>query len=150
MKQRKLEIRQMSNKIEGLRQFKRQSSGVESWIYYIRTALGMSIEQLAKKAKLAKPTVYQLERSEKTRNINIKSLDSLAEAMDCELVYAFIPKQKIEKTIEQQAAKKSKEILKESQLQMEYEDQKVTAKESRAQQEEMTEKIKFSKILWDD
>lgn len=150
MEKRKLQIRQISNKIKPLKDIRRHFGGVDSWIFYIRTALGMSAEQLAKKAGLARPTLYQLERSEKSKNINMKSLSSLAEAMDCEFVYAFIPRQSIETMIDVQANKKAKALIKESNLQMEFEDQAVHPAENRAQMKEMAEKIKYSKSLWDD
>lgn len=142
-------IRQVSAKLEALRGFKRYAAGVASWTQYIRKALGMTVPQLADRAGLATPTIYKVEKSEKSDQLTLQTLKTVAEALECEFVYAFVPKEPIEDMIERQAKKRAKTVIKQANLQMEYEDQAVSAKETNAQFEELVEKLKGSKTLWD-
>lgn len=62
------------------------------WVREIRTALGLSQSQLAKRAGVSRATVQQMERSEAQRRITLASLDKLAAAMDCQVAVAILPK----------------------------------------------------------
>lgn len=62
------------------------------WIREIRTALGLSQAQLAKRAGVSRATVQQMERAEARRRITVASLDRLAQAMGCTVAYAIVPK----------------------------------------------------------
>jgi len=48
-------------------------------------------------------SVRSLEEKEKTGGIRLSSLRRAAEAMDCTLVYAFIPNTSLEETVQRQA-----------------------------------------------
>jgi predicted DNA-binding mobile mystery protein A len=62
------------------------------WIREIRTALGLSQAQLAKRAGVSRATVQQMERAESRRRITLASLDRLAHAMGCTVAIAIVPK----------------------------------------------------------
>src|SRR5215212_1792829 len=62
------------------------------WIREIRSALGMSAAQLAHRLGVGQSTVAKLEKSEAEATISLQSLRKVAEAMDCTLVYAFVPR----------------------------------------------------------
>lgn len=62
------------------------------WVREIRTALGLSQSQLAKRAGVSRATVQQMERAEAQRRITLASLDKLAAAMDCQVSLAILPK----------------------------------------------------------
>ncbi|NRR31881.1 mobile mystery protein A [Oxalobacteraceae bacterium] len=73
------------------------------WINAIRKALGMTTRQLAERMGVAQSTVVALEQSEADDKINLQSLLRAAEALDCELRYALVPRQSLEAKVEQQA-----------------------------------------------
>lgn len=73
------------------------------WIRAIRTALGMSSEQLGNRVGISQPGVAKLELSERKGAISLNSLRKAAEALDCTLVYALIPNQPIQVTVEARA-----------------------------------------------
>ena len=77
------------------------------WLYEIRNALGMSAAQLAARMGVRQSTVAKMERTEQEETISLKSLRRAAEAMDCELIYAFVPRQSLETTLEQQALRQA-------------------------------------------
>lgn len=77
------------------RAFPRMKDGAKpraGWVREIRTALGLSQSQLAKRAGVSRATVQQMERAEAERRITIASLDKLAAAMDCQVAIAILPR----------------------------------------------------------
>jgi predicted DNA-binding mobile mystery protein A len=63
------------------------------WIRPIRKALGLSLATVGKRAGIHRQNVLAFEKSEETEQIKIQNLRRIAEAMDCDFVYAIIPRQ---------------------------------------------------------
>ena len=61
------------------------------WIRAIRDALGMSSRQLAGRLGVSQSRITPLERAEAHGGATLKTLKEAAEALDCTLVYAFVP-----------------------------------------------------------
>ena len=61
------------------------------WIKAIRTAIGMSMQQLGNKLNVSKQGIMDMEKREKDGSITIKSLREIAREMDMQLVYGFVP-----------------------------------------------------------
>ena len=84
----------------------------QGWVREIRTALGLSQSQLAKRAGVSRATVQQMERAEAQRRITLASLDKLAAAMDCQVAVAILPRGgSLEDVRRRQAAMKADAIL---------------------------------------
>ncbi len=81
------------------------------WIKAIREALGMPAAHLAKRLGLVPSTVLRLETSEADDTISLGSLRRAAEALDCELQYALVPRQSIAQTMKSQANKVARERM---------------------------------------
>jgi predicted DNA-binding mobile mystery protein A len=62
------------------------------WVRTIRRALGMTLEQLARRARIRQASVSQIEKSEALGKIRLDTLARMADALDCELVYALVPR----------------------------------------------------------
>lgn len=73
------------------------------WIRAVRDALGMSAADLAARMGVSGASVRSLEDKEMSGGIRLSSLRRAAEAMDCTLVYAFIPTTRLEETVQRQA-----------------------------------------------
>jgi predicted DNA-binding mobile mystery protein A len=71
-----------------LKQLERPSRG---WIKAIREGLGMTTAQLAKRMGISQPSVAELEKAEARRRVTLGSLERAAEALDCRVVYIFVP-----------------------------------------------------------
>ena len=140
--------RQMFNKIENLMNFKSKASGVPSWIRYLKSALGMTTAQLAERMNIATPSLYQLERQEASDKATLQSLRKAADAMECDLIYTFVPRRPLKDIIEEQAYKRAKETVLSANLHMEYEDQAISKKELQKQIYDLAEVLKSSKQLW--
>ncbi len=63
------------------------------WLRGVRQALGMRVEEVAKRLKVGRSEIYRLEMSELRETITLKKLRAAAEAMGCELVYAVVPRE---------------------------------------------------------
>lgn len=62
------------------------------WLRAVREALGMSSAQLARRLNMSPQGVSDLERSEAEEGIRLSSLRKVADALDCDLVYALVPR----------------------------------------------------------
>jgi predicted DNA-binding mobile mystery protein A len=76
---------------------------VRGWIKAIRGALGMTTAQLAKRLKVKQPSVVAIEQSEARGTIELATLRRVAEALDCTLVYAFVPNKPLEAMLRDRA-----------------------------------------------
>lgn len=75
----------------------------KGWIRAIRDAIGMSGVQLASRLGVRPQTVESIEKSEATGTIQLKTLRRAAEALDCTLVYALVPKDSLEDAVSRRA-----------------------------------------------
>ena len=70
------------------------------WIGAIRKALGMTRAQLGRRLGVTAASVADVERSEKLDRIQLDTLRRAAAALDCELVYALVPRQPLSEIVE--------------------------------------------------
>jgi predicted DNA-binding mobile mystery protein A len=81
------------------------------WIRAIRGALGMSQAVLAERLGVSGAAVNQLEHAELHGGITIGKLSEVAGALDCTLVYAFVPNSTLEQTVRTQALAVAAQLL---------------------------------------
>ena len=62
------------------------------WIRTIRTALRMTQAELAAILQINQKSLHALEISEAQKKIRLESLEKVADALDCDLVYALVPR----------------------------------------------------------
>lgn len=80
------------------------------WSKAIRSALGMTLEDLAVRLGVTRGVLLRLEASEQKQTIQLDSLRRVAEAMNCDLVYALVPRQPLQEMVDQQRARAAKEL----------------------------------------
>jgi len=73
------------------------------WIRAVRDALGMTAADLGARMGIDGASIRSYEDKETTGGIRLSSLQRAADAMDCTLVYAFIPRTSLEQTVQRQA-----------------------------------------------
>lgn len=117
------------------------------WIKYTRSVLGMTLKELALRAGLALPTIAQAERRESEGKITIETLRKFADAMECELVYAFVPKDDITELLRKKAMEKARLTILKADTHMSLEDQKVT-EELQFRIEMLAEKLLEKGKVW--
>src|SRR5437870_2077492 len=84
-------------------QVRRFAAPVRGWIKAVREALGMTTAQLAKRLDVKQPTVVAMEQSEAKGTIELATLRRVAEALDCTLIYAFVPNKPLEAMVRERA-----------------------------------------------
>jgi len=121
-----LAISQIEKRLKRLRGILSEAQVTPGWIYYMRHALGLTLEKLGMRANLSKATIQQVEKRETQGRITIATLKKLADAMDCEFIYALVPRSELKTFLFEKAYKKAEKIIKNADVHMSLEDQKVT------------------------
>lgn len=84
------------------------------WVKAVRGSLGITIRQLAERMGIGHGSISQLEKREPQKKVTLELLDRAAEAMDCKLVYAIVPRDSgstLENIIEKRALEAAAKIL---------------------------------------
>lgn len=77
------------------------------WVRAIREALGMSQDALARRLGVTSVAVSKFEHAEKTGGITLAKLSDIADALDCTLVYALVPRASLDETIMREARRRA-------------------------------------------
>src|SRR5271167_2486344 len=121
---------------------------VRGWIKAIREALGMTTAQLATRLGVKQPSVVAIEQSEAKGTIELATLRRVAEALDCTLVYALVPKRPLEDAVRDRARAYLRERRGPVEHSMLLEDQKVPRRSSKARLDEILRETN-PRLFWD-
>lgn len=121
MNKRLILLRALTHKTGNLAQLRDAQPPKQGWISAVRQALGMTAKQLAERVGLSQPRIAKMELNE--NNLKISTMKKIAEGLDCDFVYGFVPKSSLQETINQQARKKAEAILSNVNTNMALEDQ---------------------------
>lgn len=145
---RKIEIEQNTLIVNNAARLKRINAPKIGWIKTLRIALSMSGASLARRLGLHRSIVSYLERAEQDGSITIKKLKEVAQAMDCELIYAIVPKPTVKNSnplindiINKQAQIKASKIVNSASTQMMLESQELTKSALKKEVERLTEQL---------
>lgn len=111
------------------------------WARAVREALGMTAAALARRLGMSHAGVRKLERNEAEDAITLASLRKLANALDCELQYALVPRTSLEQTLKNRAVQIARERLRPVSHSMSLEDQSVETSSSQLQLELLAKEI---------
>jgi predicted DNA-binding mobile mystery protein A len=87
-----LRVRQLDRELDRFRDASAISRPVKGWLRAVREALGISSREMGRRMGSGHQLVLQLERSEAGDAITLKSLRNAADALECDLVYALVPR----------------------------------------------------------
>ena len=152
VRKNKLILQQLNSKLELFRRTRQITPPVDGWIHTVRTALNMSLRQLAKRLEITPQGVKKLEQREKNSSITLKNLREAGNVLNLQLVYGFIPKEgSLEKMIEKKAYEIAKEIVMRTSHNMMLEDQQNSKQRIEKAIKERAEEIKneMPGYLWD-
>lgn len=109
----------------------------EGWISTVRNALGITGAQLGRLTGRTRATISAAEKSERDGRITLQNLEALADALNCKLVYALLPREdSVDELLEKQARKKAEALVSKVSAHMALEKQALQAEE-RARQVEL-------------
>ena len=152
MKKNKLQIEQLSKKIQPFESILSTPKPTIGWIKTIRTSIGMSLEQLGGKLNITRQSAQNLEKREAKGSITLKSLEEAANEIDMQLVYGLVAKDNsIEKLIERKAHQLAIKIVMRTSGTMKLEDQENSPERIKKVIAERTSEIvdELPKMLWD-
>jgi transcriptional regulator with XRE-family HTH domain len=66
-----------------------------SWLKLARKALFLTLDNVAKKLNVSRQEIARIEEYEELGKVKLETLRRVAEAMDCEFVYAIRPKSRL-------------------------------------------------------
>lgn len=152
VQKQKLLIEQLDRKIQLLKPLDSVTIPSQGWIFTIRTALGMSLRQLALRMNITAQSMKEIENREVEGGLTLKGLNEVGKALNMRFVYGFIPlDDSIEKMIEKQALKIAKEVVWRTSNSMSLEDQENNQirleKAVKSRMEEIKNEI--PRYLWD-
>ena len=123
---------------------------IRGWIRAIRDALGMNMRQLAYRLGCSQSRIVKIEQDELSGALTIKTLEKIADQLDCVFVYGFAPRSTLENTVRKQAACIAQERMNKISHHMYLEAQELTHQHSKAAFENMVEEVLESPSnLWD-
>lgn len=152
MNKKSLLIKQLNSKMAVYATLTQVAMPPTGWVKAIRTALGMSMQQLGNRLSITKQSIQEIEQREKNGSITLKSLKEVARAMDMELVYGFVPNDgSMDALIERKAEELARKIVMRTSNSMKLEDQQNSSQrlENAIQERANAIKIEMPKILWD-
>ena len=118
------------------------------WISAIRVAFGMSAADLARRVGVNPSTVLRIEANEVAGTVNLETLSKMADALNCDLVYALVPKASIEVQVKRRALALATARFKRTQRTMALEQQGLQASVLQQLIENEAEKLARSQKLW--
>lgn len=124
----------------------------EGWLRTVRTALGMSGTQLAKRLGVTKSRVSKAEQDEPLGSVTLKTMRNMAEAMDCKFVYAVVPNENVDVIIGQRAKEKARLQVKAASTYMALEAQSLNKEQLEFEIERIAAQIidKMPSDFWND
>ncbi len=122
------------------------------WLRAIREAMGMSTAQLASRLSMTPQGVSDLERSEAQEGIRLSSLRKVADALDCDLAYALIPRHPggLRGQVGDQALRVARAQLEPVRHTMALEGQSLPAAFDDEEIADLAERIAESRALWEE
>ncbi|MFN8790900.1 MAG: mobile mystery protein A [Bdellovibrionales bacterium] len=146
----KTQRRSLDEKLKAFSQARVQLRPKAGWIKALREALGMTTVQLADRMGIRQSGITLLEKRELEKTVTLETLERAARALNCELVYALVPLESLEKMVDEQARKSAREILSRTVHTMGLEQQPATEPITKMHEEELAHEIKtkMDRRLW--
>jgi predicted DNA-binding mobile mystery protein A len=104
MEQRKILIQALEAAITGSIATAPVTTPTKGWIRAVRQALDLTQSQTAKKLGMRQQAYANIEVREQKEKVTLETLRRAAGALDCDLVYAFVPKKAVAPTFSELAA----------------------------------------------
>jgi len=145
-----LRIRQLDESFKDFQNLQKRSPR-DGWIKEIRTAIGMRNSQLAKRIGKSISTVAAFQRNEARGAITLNSLRKVADALNCEVVYALVPRESLGKTVNDRLRQKAAEKVGRVGRTMALEAQTVNQAQANQQVDDLVQKwrLQTPPDLWD-
>ena len=147
---KKLIREQLDNKLSKLREFAIQGLTSIGWIKTIREALGMTSKDLASRVGVNQSRIIHMEQAEVDGNIKISTMKKIADALEMDFVYAFVPRTSLNEMVREQARKLALKKMERLDHTMRLEMQELSVEEKEKALKDMIDRILIDerKDIW--
>ena len=144
--------RQLDRRLKLLQNTNELARPSRGWVKAIRESLGMTTAQLARRLGVSQPRVVEIEKGEMTSAITLETLERVARALDCRLVYALVPRKPLDTLVEERATQVARRRLATTRHSMRLEAQGVDAADEEEQIRLSARRLveKSGSALWAD
>ncbi|PCE22480.1 transcriptional regulator [Paraburkholderia acidicola] len=136
-----LRLEQVQTSVEAYADLAKRRAPPRGWLKLIRESLGLTERQQAARLGISAPTLHKSEQAEADERISLGQLRKLAEGLDCELVYALVPRKPFTQVVEEQARTIALQEVGGVAHTMSLEDQRPDTARLRKQVEQRTEEL---------
>jgi len=103
-KQKKIIREQLDDTLSCFSSIASVNRPMKGWIRAIRDALGMNMRQFADRLGVSKSRIPRIEQDEITGSLTLKTMNRVADTLDCVFVYGFVPRISLDDTVKKQAS----------------------------------------------
>jgi predicted DNA-binding mobile mystery protein A len=96
-------VRHLDSRFAALRRLQQAQRPPKGWLRAIRDALGMTTKQFGARLGVSQPRIVELEQSEVSGGVTLKTLQRAAEVLGCRLVYVLVPERPLAETLRERA-----------------------------------------------
>jgi predicted DNA-binding mobile mystery protein A len=152
MNRKKLIREQLEVSLKRFGSLRSANTPPKGWIRAIRTALGMTARQLAGRLGVAQQSVARIEKDELTGSVTIRTMQRVAECLDCDFVFGFVPRSSLEATLRRQAHKLAAKRLSQASQTMTLENQALSSRENEKALSDMVDELvdTLPSCLWNE
>jgi predicted DNA-binding mobile mystery protein A len=150
MNAKQIILKQLDEQLMSVRNLKAFQLPRYGWARTIRKSLGMTIKQLSSRLSVDPSRVVKIETSEINGTVTLKTLKEVAEKLECNFVYSFVPKNSLQETINKRADNIATMQIKSISRHMDLEAQSVDKNWLKDQKERLINELldKSWKHLW--
>ncbi|WP_423917846.1 mobile mystery protein A [Candidatus Poriferisodalis sp.] len=120
----------------------------QGWIRTLRDSLGMTSGDLARRMGVHPSRIPAIERGERERTLKLDTLTRVADAMQCDIVYALVPRTSLDGMVADQARRRAIRHLRNVMAHSRLEDQEVTPDDLEAQIDDLAFEFRRRRDLW--
>ena len=143
---KKLLREQLDKKLSRLREFSVRGHTFIGWIKTIREALGMTSKDLASRVGVNQSRIIHMEQAEVDGNIKISTMKKIADALEMDFVYAFVPRTSLNDMVREQARLLALKKMERLDHTMRLEMQELSSEEKEKALKDMIDKILIDEI----
>ena len=120
----------------------------QGWIRTLRDSLGMTSGDLARRMSVHPSRISAIERGEREQTLKLDTLIRVADALNCDLVYALVPRSSLDSMVSDQARRCAVKHLQGVMAHSRLEDQEVTPDDLEAQIDDLAAEFLRRRDLW--
>lgn len=138
---RQLRLEEIQASVAAYSDLTRRRPPPRGWLKAIRAALGLTERQQAERLGITGSTLHKSESAEAEGRITLGQLRKLADGLDCELVYALVPRTPLTQVVEDRARSIALQEVSGAAHTMSLEDQRPAADRLRKQVDQRTAEL---------